>query len=76
MSDQIPQGLAAVARAAKDPRITVTTLVAAIEAGTVVPTMKDGKPKVTLAQARSLIEPKTTSTPIKLKRTGRGKSRR
>lgn len=76
MSEHKPMGLAAVARAAKDPRITVTALVSAIEAGTIEPTVENGKNLITLDQALSIIAPAEPaaeeeaqpSAPIKFKR--------
>lgn len=76
MSEHKPMGLAAVARAAKDPRITVTALVSAIEAGTITPTVENGKQQVTLAQARSLLEPAPVPAPAPIKIKSTGKARR
>lgn len=57
MSDTTLVGLAAAARAAGDPRVTVTALVRAIEAGTITPTVENGKNLITLEQAMTLVQP-------------------
>lgn len=85
MHDHIPRGLAAIARAARDPRISVTSLREAIKDGRIKPEHENGKVLVTLAQARAALEPAPVpapepapepapKTPIKLKRN-RGRSR-
>lgn len=81
MHDHIPRGLAAIARAARDPRISVTSLREAIKDGRIKPEHENGRVLVTLAQARAALEPAlvpapepAAKAPIKLKRN-RGRSR-
>lgn len=70
------RGLAAVARAAKDPRITVSALRDAVEAGKLPhQTGVAGLTQVRLADVTALFapEPKKAPAPIKLKKR-RGQS--